>query len=134
MKKQTIKLNESQLRNIIRESIMNVLKENDKHEIFTLNIFDIENENSIDDMQYARDYESADEAIQAASEVAQNYADYDSVINVFVMAGEYMDENGNVFGEPQDAIYCISNKDKRTTMIARKNAGYSSLKCDEYIG
>lgn len=133
MKKQTIKLNESQLRKIIKESVKKVLNESERYEIFTLNIFDIENENSIDDMQYTRNYESADEAIQAAREVAQKYADYDSVINVFVMAGEYTDENGNIFGEP-DAIYCISNKDKRTTMIARKNAGYSFLESDEYIG
>jgi len=127
-------INESQLRNIIKESIKKVLlKESERHEIFTLNIFDVEDEEGIDDMQYARDYESEEEAIQAAREVAQKYADDDSVINVFVMAGEYMDEQGNVFGEP-DAIYCVSNKDERTTMIARKNAGYSNLGVDEYIG
>ena len=131
--KQSIKLNESELRNIIKENIKKILNENERRDIFTLNIFDIENENSIDDMQYAYDYESEEEAIQAAREVAKKYADMDSVINVFVMAGEYMDAQGNIFGEP-DAIYCVSNKDKGTTMQARKNAGYSRLETDEYIG
>ena len=108
--------------------------DNDIIDIFTLDIFDIENENSIDDMQYAYDYESEDEAIQAAREIVQKYADYDSVINVFVMAGEYKDERtGDVYGEP-NAIYCVSNKDKQTTMMARKNAGYTNPEADEYIG
>lgn len=120
----------------VKKSIKKVLKglsESERHEIFTLDIFDIENENGIDDMQYARDYESEDEAIQAAREVAQKYADMDTVINVFVMAGEYMDAQGNVLGEP-DAIYCVSNKDRETTMQARTNAGYSNPEANEYVG
>ena len=121
------------LRAIIKEGIKKVLSESERHEIFTLDIFDIENENGIDDMQYARDYESEDEAIQAAREVAQKYADMDTVINVFVMAGEYMDAQGNVLGEP-DAIYCVSNKDRETTMQARTNAGYCNPEASEYVG
>lgn len=132
--KQTIKLNESQLRNIIKESIKKVLKENVKTDIFTIDAFDIQDEESVDVMRYTGvDYESEEEAISAARELAQSLSSRDNnVIIVSVYAGQYNDGKGNVFGEPFD-IYAISNKDKNTTMIARKNAGYTSLEVDEYI-
>ena len=135
MKKQTIKLNESQLRNIIKESIKKVLKENVKTDIFTIDAFDIQDEESVDVMRYTGvDYESEEEAISAARELAQSLSSRDNnVIIVSVYAGQYNDGKGNVFGEPFD-IYAISNKDKNTTMIARKNAGYTRLEVDEYIG
>lgn len=78
------------------------------------------------------DYESEEEAISAARELAQSLSSWDNVIIVSVYAGEYSDGKGNVFGEPFD-IYSISNKDKKTTMIARKNAGYAGLEVDEYM-
>ena len=132
--KQTIKLNESQLRNIIKESIKKVLKENVKTDIFTIDAFDNQDEESVDVMRYTGvDYESEEEAISAARELAQSLSSRDNnVIIVSVYAGQYNDGKGNVFGEPFD-IYAISNKDKNTTMIARKNAGYTSLEVDEYI-
>jgi hypothetical protein len=127
-------LNESQLRNIIKESIKKVLKENVKTDIFTIDAFDIQDEESVDVMRYTGvDYESEEEAISAARELAQSLSSWDNVVIVSVYAGQYNDGKGNVFGEPFD-IYTISNKDKNTTMIARKNAGYASLEVDEYIG
>jgi hypothetical protein len=126
-------VNES-LINVISECITKVLNENQNREdVYTIDIFDINNEESVDDMRYAVDYATADEAINAARQAAKQYSNYDDVINVFVMAGEYRDANGNVFGEP-DAIYCVSNKDKNTTIEARREAGYTRPEVDEYIG
>lgn len=129
-----VQINESKLRNIIKESIKKVLKENVKTDIFTIDAFDIQDEESVDVMRYTGvDYESEEEAISAARELAQSLSSWDNVVIVSVYAGQYNDGKGNVFGEPFD-IYAISNKDKNTTMIARKNAGYASLEVDEYIG
>lgn len=124
-------VNES-LKKVISKSIAKVLKEShDGEDVYTIDIFDINNEESIYDMRYAVDYATTDEAINAARQAAKQYSNYDDVINVFVMAGEYKDANGNVFGEP-DAIYCISNKDKNTTIEARRKAGYTRAEADEY--
>lgn len=132
--KNTIKLNESKLRNIIKESIKKVLKENVKTDVFIIDAFDIQDEESIDVMRYTGvDYESEEEAISAARELAQSLSSWDNVIIVSVYAGQYHDGKGNVFGEPFN-IYAISNKDKQTTMMARKNAGYTNTETDEYIG
>ena len=133
--KKTIRLIESELRRMIKNIVNENIFKNEavKRDIFTLNILDIIKEESIDDMQYTRGtYYTLDDAIDAAKEIARHHADYETVVNIFVMAGEYETETGDVYGEPE-AIYCISNKGRKETAMARKKAGYSRLDVDDYI-
>ena len=132
MKKQ-IRLTESDLHRIVKESVQKILKEAQRgKEVFTISAFDIESEEDVSDMQYCSPtYYSVDDAIDTARMFAKSLASDDRVIMVTVYAGEYENGNGDIFGEPQD-IYTISNKDRRTTAIARKRCGYASEKVDEY--
>ena len=132
--KRTIRLNESELKRMIAESVRRVLNEwNDgKKEIFTISAFDIENDVDVSDMQYCgRTYNNIDDAITSATEFAQFLVDYGSVVIVTVYAGEYENENGDIFGEPQD-VYSVSNSDNKTTAIARKRSGYVRSDVDAY--
>lgn len=132
MKKKLIRLTENDLHKIIQESVNRILMESDKKEVFTVSAFDIENEEDVSDMRYCgQTYYDIDDAIASATEFAQSLIDYDSVVMVTVYAGEYQAESGDIFGEPQD-VYTISNSDKRTTAIARKEAGYVNSKVDDY--
>jgi hypothetical protein len=135
--KQTIKLNETQLRSLIKESIKMVLKESgEKNPVFTVDGFDIMQEEDIDDMQITGQiYYSEEEAIEAARKGAKQYANRDDygVILFTVYAGEYQLPSGDIYGEPYD-IYTVSNSDKQTTMAARKQTGYVSLEVNEYVG
>lgn len=126
-------LNESQLKKIIKKSIKKVLKEGQQRTpIFTLNAIDLTTDEGIDDMQYtSQTYYSEDEAIEAAKEMANKYSDWDGVINIFIMAGEYELPSGEVCGEP-DAIYAVSNKDEETTRSAREKSGYTRHDVDGY--
>jgi hypothetical protein len=128
-----MKINESQLRKIIKESVKKVLKEGQQRTpIFTLNAIDLTTDEGIDDMQYTtKTYYSEDEAIEAAKEMANKYSDWDGVINIFIMAGEYELPSGDVYGEP-DAIYTVSNKDEETTRSAREKSGYTRHDVDGY--
>lgn len=137
--KQTIKLNERELKHLIKESVKRVLKEavedmgvGHKKEVFTISAYNIQTEESIIDMPTSIDYDSEEEAVKAARNLAKTFADNEDVVIVTVFGGEYETPSG-IFGEPYD-IYTISNKDRRTTMIARKEAGYVSGNVDEYVG
>lgn len=132
MKKKLIRLTENDLHKIIQESVNRILMESDKKEVFTISAFDIENEEDVSDMRYCgQTYYDIDDAIASATEFAQSLIDYGRVVMVTVYAGEYQAESGDIFGEPQD-VYTISNSDKRTTAIARKEAGYVNSKVDDY--
>ena len=126
-------LNESKLRKIIGKTIKKVLKENiEKTPIFTLNAVDLTTDEGFDDMQYtSKTYYSEEEAIKAAKEMANAYSDWDGVINISIMAGEYELPSGEVYGEPYD-IYTISNKDEETTRSAREKRGYVRHDVDGY--
>lgn len=128
-----MKINESQLRNIIKESVKKVLKEGQQRTpIFTLNAVDLTTDDGIDDMQYtSQTYYSEEEAIEAAKDMASAYSDWDNVINISVMAGEYELPSGDVYGEPYD-IYTLSNKDEETTRSAREKSGYTRHDVDGY--
>lgn len=132
-RKQRIRINESQLRRIVSESVKKALREmNENREIFTLDVFDLTNDEAKDDFQVtSRIYYDLDEAILAAQTAAREYSEDDDVIEVDVMRGEYENPNGEIYGEP-DVIFTASNKDKRSTAIARGKAGYTSLKVDFY--
>ena len=128
--KRRIKLTESDLHRVIKESVKKVLKEN--REVFTINAFSIESESSIDEVQYqGPTYYSIDDAIDAARELAVSLIDYDETVIVTVYAGEYEKSNGDIYGEPVD-VYTISNRDRKSTAIARRQSGYSSDKVNEY--
>lgn len=132
-RRNTIRLNESTLKRIIKESVKRVLREsNEKQEIFTLDATDITLEEGIDDMRFCGQiYYSADEAIVAAEQCADYYSDDDDVIIVTVNGNEFEDGKGNIIGEPVD-IYAASNKDRKTTMLARKKSGYVNPEVDYY--
>lgn len=132
-KKNTIRLNESMLKRIIKESVKRVLSESaEKQEVFTLDAIDITLDEGIDDMRFCGQvYHSADEAIVAAEECADYYSDDDDVILVSVYGNQFEDGKGNTFGEPVE-IYAASNKDKKATMLARKQSGYVNPEVDYY--
>ncbi len=130
--KKVVRLTESDLHKIVKESVKRVLKESNRNEVFTIAAFDIENEIDVGDMQYCgQTYYNIDDAIASATEFAQSLVDYGSVVMVTVYAGEYQSESGDIFGEPQD-VYTISNSDRRTTAIARKKAGYVTDEVNDY--
>ena len=132
-KKQVIRLRESDLHRIIKESVNRILMESQlKKEVFTIYASDILSEEDVSDMEYCGLlYYSADDAIDAARNFAKSLVDDNRVIMVTVYANEYENEKGDIYGEPMD-IYTISNKDKKTTAIARRRSGYVSDKVDEY--
>lgn len=102
-------------------------------EIFTIEVYNISSNEEITDNHISGDiYYSLEDAIEAARKIARKYINADEVIETMVLSGEYEKDNGEIYGEP-DVVYVISNSDKRTTMIARKNAGYTSLEVDEYM-
>ena len=125
-----IRLTEEQLHKVIKESVNRILKES-KKDIYTIDIFDIDEDESIDDMKYAHSYYDIDEAIEDAKKIAYKYSDENDVIIVSVMAGEYETPQGDTFGD-SDAVFAASNKDKRTTMLSRKKQGYVRADVDFY--
>lgn len=132
MNKKLIRLTESDLHRIVKESVNRILRESNRKEVFTISAFNIENEEDVSDMRYCgQTYYNIDDAIASATEFAQSLIDYGSVVMVTVYAGEYQTESGDIFGEPQD-VYTISNNDRRTTAIARKKAGYVTDKVNDY--
>ena len=136
--KRRVKITESDLHRIVKESVKRVLRESEnssKKEIFTIDGFNIETEEDASDMKYCGVvYYSEDEAVKAAREYAEICANsYEEVIIVTVFGGEYETSSGDIYGEPYD-IYSISSKDKETTIAARREAGYTSVEVDEYVG
>lgn len=131
--KTVMKISEKQLKKIIKESVKKALKEGqERTPVFGLNAVDLTTDEGFDDMQYtAKVYYSEEEAIEAAKDMARAYSDWDNVINISVMAGEYELPSGDVYGEPYD-IYTVSNKDDETTRSAREKRGYVRHDVDEY--
>lgn len=121
------------LQRIIKKYVKRVLREsNEKKEVFTLEAIDISLDETIDDMRFCGQiYYSADEAIVAAEECADYYSDDDDVILVTVNGNQFEDGKDNIIGEPVE-IYAASNKDRKTTMLARKKSGYVNPEVDYY--
>ena len=155
-----VSLNEQQLKNFVAESAIKVVKRyiteaysdndgyllldddddvtnddrvtpQDNKDVYTLDVFNVEADEGIDDMRFAGGYESFDDAVDAARECARSYADCGEVVCVSVMGGEYETPSGNVFGDPE-ALYTVSNSDEETTMSAREEAGFVTPEVDEY--
>jgi len=107
------------------------MKENNKQDIFTIQLFDIQREEDVTPMPYNIDYYDVNEAIDAANSLADEYKKDDNVYQVHVFAGEYETKTGDVFGEP-NVIYCATNVDKQTYAEAAKKMGYVRTKADYY--
>ena len=102
--------------------------EADGKEVFTIDLTRIDadgNEESIDDMDAAKNFYSEDDAIAAANKLADDYKDDEGVVQAVVMGGETEKPNGDIVGEPID-IYWASSSDKATTAEYRKEAGYAA--------
>lgn len=103
-----------------------------KKEIYTIQAWNVRDEYDVTSMSRLADYNSFDEAYAAAVEECSSFVGDEDVIQVTIFGGEYVDDKGNVFGEPFD-LYTISNKDKSATAKAREEAGYTALNVDEYM-
>ena len=157
-----LSLNEQQFRNFIAENAIRVVKRfiteaysndddsnllldddedvtnddmvtpQENKDLYTLDVFNVEADEGIDDMKYAgAAYETFDDALEAARECARSYADCGEVVEVSIMSGEFETPSGDIFGDPE-VIYTISNSDKETTMNARHEAGFATPEVDEY--
>lgn len=102
-----------------------------KKNIFTIDVSDIINEEGIMDARTCVDYNSEDEAINVAKEIANDFSSDNNVIEISVFAGEYENENGDVFGEPFD-IFTATNVSKEKSVAARKQANYVKETVDYY--
>lgn len=99
--------------------------------VFQVHIY---NEMSCDDvtpMPLNIDFTSFEKAIEEARKALLSY-DTDELLEAYIFAGEKKDALGNVTGEPE-AIYTISNLDRKTTAEAREKSSYVCLEVDEYL-
>lgn len=99
--------------------------------VFQVHIY---NEMSCDDvtpMPLNIDFTSFEKAIEEARKALLSY-DTDELLEAYIFAGEKKDALGNVTGEPE-AIYTISNLDRKATAEAREKSGYTKLEVDEYL-
>lgn len=102
-------------------------------EIFTIQIDNVADEEMGDltPMYLCVSFYDLDEAINAAIDYLKANKDSEEVLEAVVYAGEYEDENGNVFGEPMD-VWIGTNKDAETFREARKEASYLSTTANYY--
>lgn len=103
-----------------------------KFGIYTINAFNLATDESYDCGATCVTYYSVDTAVSKAIDLAKELSEDNDTYMVSVLAGEYEDENGNVFGEPYE-IYTFSNKDKETTIKERTASGYVSEEVDGYV-
>lgn len=112
--KHRIKLTESELRNIIKESVKKVMYEatsQKRRDVFSVYAFNDTQDEGVDFFpETATTYYNADKAIRVAEKLAKEYQNESDRYTFSVYAGEYEMPNGDVFGEPFD-IYSVSNHD-----------------------
>lgn len=102
-----------------------------KKDIFTINVFNLETEEDMTPMALSTHYYDIDDAIKKCQLQAELLSDATDVIEVRVMAGEWENEKGEIWGE-QDVVYTASNSTKKHTMDVRWEKGYCSLEVDYY--
>ena len=102
-----------------------------KKEIWTIDLSDIVNEEGINDVACAKIYYSADEAIEAAMHLVDEYIGDERVLEATVYAGQYEDERGNIFGETTD-IFCATNVRPYKSAHERFAMGFVKLYIDYY--
>ena len=106
-------------------------KKSAEREVFTINAFDIVDEESYDCSKTIVLYYDLDVAIDAAREVSKDYWDYENPVEVTVFGGEYQDESGDILGGPFD-IYTVAAYSKEE--FDRTSVGYASAYLDDYKG
>lgn len=102
-----------------------------KKDVFTIDVFNVNFETDITPVCLLIPFYDLDKAINKAKLQAELLSDADDVIEVRVMAGEYENEKGEIWGEPE-VVFTASNSTKEQTMNARKEQGYCSLEVDYY--
>lgn len=100
-------------------------------QIFTIDVINIYNEESETPMPLCKYYEDEEEAVADAKKYLNDNRDTMDVLEASVYAGETMDDDGNVFGEPF-TIWTGTNTSKPASMRARKEMGYINATLDYY--
>lgn len=81
-----------------------------KKPIFTIQVYNETDEQTIEEFACELDY-NEQRAVNLANEVIEDYEWDEDLISVTVYAGEYLLENGDIYGEPFD-IYTIYNRNE----------------------
>ena len=102
-----------------------------KTDIFTINVYNLTTDEDVTPMRLAVNYYDFGTAQKVAEEYANELVDEDDVIEINVFAGEYEDENGNVWGD-HDVIYTATNANKEQSADTRQKNGYCTLEVDYY--
>ena len=88
---------------LVKPNLPESTEVDEKRTIFTLEIFDRDNDEAIEDMVYAKNYYSMDDAIEDGKKAWKEYNDPQSGgrnVEVNVVAGEYELPSGGIYGEP----------------------------------
>lgn len=111
MRRNRIRLTESQLHRVIKESVKRVLRES-KTEIFSIQGFNNTQDESIEYPMnlFGTNYETIESAWEAAEEAVEYWEDETDDIDIFVMAGEYRLDSGDIYGDPYDVGCCNNHK------------------------
>ena len=110
-------MNWSTNRNQKNSKELNEVSRSECREVFSVHGFDEETGEQLYDKRVYVDYYDLDKAIEAADELAKDYADYPGV-NIYVMAGSCESPDGDVYGD-EDAIYCAKKADTLNESIRR---------------
>ena len=97
-------------------------------EVFTVDIFDVELEETLGNLN---SFYSFEKALEYAREEIKSFYNEEALIEALIYSGEYENDKGEIWGEPE-VIYAISNKDRKTTAKIRKQMGYARTDVDEY--
>ena len=102
-----------------------------KKDIYTIDVYNLTADEDITPMALLVPYYDLDDAIAKAKLQAELLSDADDVIEVRVLAGEYENEKGEVWGEPE-VIFTASNSSKERTAEIRIEMGYCCADVDYY--
>lgn len=105
-----------------------------KQEIFTLHLLETTDEcNDYFDERLTSEYGTLEEAQKNAMELAKelSVSEPGYCFCISVVAGEYRNERGDIWGNPDD-VWTISSRSKEATIKARKEAYFSNPEVDAY--
>lgn len=102
-----------------------------RKEIWTIDLSDIVNEEGVNHRLCAGIYEDMDSAIETAKKIVEEYVGDGRILEATVYQGEYMNESGDVLGEPYD-IFTATNVSPGVSSQARMNSGFCKCYVDWY--
>ena len=102
-----------------------------RKEIWTIDLSDIVNEEGVNHRLCAGIYEDMDSAIETAKKIVEEYVGDGRILEATVYHGEYMDESGNILGEPYD-IFTATNVSPDESSSVRLDEGFCSHYVDYY--